>query len=80
VEPRGGWLIYKVTFAPYVGILGVIRGVFLPIYGTECALGPVGVFLTQVLPTLRRRRQSGDAGVSAMADVLASAGDGAIPR
>jgi hypothetical protein len=53
----GLWIlsrIYPATFAPYTGALAVIRGAFLPVYGTALVVGLVGVALTTWLPALRK--------------------------
>lgn len=48
--------IYPAKFAPYSGVMGVIRGAFLPVYGTALAVGLVGVALITWLPALRKRQ------------------------
>jgi hypothetical protein len=54
--------IYKATFAPYAGILGVVSRVFLPIYGAALALGVATYALTVLLPKLRPGKPAGPAG------------------
>jgi hypothetical protein len=48
------------TLGTYAGILGVIRGAFLPVYGIALVVGLIGLGLTVWLPALQKRQQ-GDA-------------------
>jgi hypothetical protein len=79
-------LFYKTTFAPYLGMLTVVSRAFLPVYGIACAVGLVGVVLTQVLPAWQKRRQARPATAAAAAPVAGmpagapgAAGTGAGP-
>lgn len=49
-------LFAKTTLGPYEGVIGVIRGAFLPIYGTALLIGLVSLVLVEWLPALRARR------------------------
>jgi hypothetical protein len=42
-------IIFAARFTPYVGILGVVSGAFLPIYGTAFVLGLIGIVVTKIL-------------------------------
>jgi hypothetical protein len=52
-------LFFAAGFSPYVGILGVVSGAFLPIYGTAFVLGLIGVVVTKILQ--RRGQGAGNA-------------------
>lgn len=41
--------IFTARFAPYTGILGLVSGAFLPVYGTAFAIGIAGVAITKIL-------------------------------
>jgi hypothetical protein len=49
--------VYKTTFAPYVGVLGVVSRAFLPVYGAAFVVGLVVLGLTSLVPALQRGRQ-----------------------
>lgn len=49
---------YAATFAPYKDVMAVVRGAFLPVYGTALVVGLVGVALITWLPALRKRQQA----------------------
>lgn len=75
---------YKATFAPYAGVLGVIRGAFLPVYGTALVVGLLGIGLITVLPAILKRRQSAApvtpvAPIGAAVGAMTPDGGGALP-
>jgi hypothetical protein len=41
--------IFAARFAPYVGILGLVSGAFLSIYGAAFVLGLIGIVITRIL-------------------------------
>lgn len=51
-------LIYRTTFAPYAGVLALIRGAFLPVYGAAFAAGLVALVAFKLLPAWQQRGQS----------------------
>lgn len=49
-------LIYKSTFAPYAGVLGVLDRAFLLVYGIAFAVGIASLVAMKLLPALLRRK------------------------
>jgi hypothetical protein len=44
------------TFGTYAGVLGIIRGAFLPVYGAALAVGLLSLLALKVLPGLLQRK------------------------
>lgn len=57
--------VYPATFAPYLGLLGIVSRAFLPVYGTVFVLGLIGLVITKVLARGGLRRQQSPAMVTA---------------
>lgn len=64
-------IINEAAFAPYADALAVIRGAFLPVYGTALVVGLAGLGLTTLLPALQKRQRGQEAS--------ATSGDAPVP-
>jgi hypothetical protein len=66
------------TFGTYAGVLGVIRGAFLPVYGLALVVGLLALVLLKLVPALQQRGQPAAAPVPAAVGArLTSEGSGA---